>query len=156
MICTETYLRRVNGEWVSTPSEPDLLYPLLPARSDSERWKNSVLWVDKDHARHTLLRQDFEAFGVTFIRANSVNKALDRLSSNRFAAIISDVNHPCRPRAGYTLLNTLRNRGDRTPFFFMRSKEIGMSVRLMNITHKDLRRTGEIIPHGHACSKCPR
>jgi CheY-like chemotaxis protein len=108
----------IEPQWVSTPSEPDLVYPLLPARSDSERWKNSVLWVDKNHARHTLLRQDFEAFGVKFIRANSINEVLDRLSSNRFEAIISDVNHPCRLRAGYALLKTLRNRGDRTPFFF--------------------------------------
>jgi hypothetical protein len=83
----------VEPQRVSKPSEPDLLYPPWPARSDSERWKNSVLCVNKNHARDTLLRQDFEDFGTAFIRTQSINEAFELLSINELAAIISDVNH---------------------------------------------------------------
>jgi len=72
----------VEPQRVSKPSEPDPLHPPLPARPDSERWKNSVLW-----------RQDFEDFDTAFIRTQSINEAFELLSINELAAIISDVNH---------------------------------------------------------------
>ena len=108
----------IEPQWVSTPSEPELLYPLLPPRVDSERWKNCILWVDNNHLNRIFERRDFEALGVTFSLAQSTTEALDLLSNKRFSAIISNVNRPGEPRAGYALLNTLRNRGDHTPFFF--------------------------------------
>jgi DNA-binding NtrC family response regulator len=48
--------------------------------------------------------------------ASSTEDALDKNQHRSFDAIISDMGRPPDSRAGYTLLDALRNRGDQTPF----------------------------------------
>jgi CheY-like chemotaxis protein len=79
--------------------------------------RNTVLWVDDRPENNVYERQAFEAVGLTFALALSTNEALDRLSKQRFAAIISDMGRKEGPREGYVLLDALRQRGDKTPFF---------------------------------------
>lgn len=80
-------------------------------------WRNTVLWVDDRPENNVYERQAFEAVGITFALALSTSEALDRLSQQRFAAIISDMGRKEGPREGYVLLDALRQKGDQTPFF---------------------------------------
>jgi CheY-like chemotaxis protein len=77
-----------------------------------------VLWVDDRHDNNIHERRALEDTGVSFTLAQSTNEALLYLSSQKFGAIISDMGRREGPREGYVLLDTLRQRGDRTPLFF--------------------------------------
>jgi CheY-like chemotaxis protein len=90
-----------------------------PARHESaDSRRNQILWVDDRPENNTYERQAFEALGLHFILALSTNQALDQLSKNKFAAIISDMGRREGPREGYVLLDRLRQMGDQTPLFF--------------------------------------
>jgi DNA-binding NtrC family response regulator len=54
--------------------------------------------------------------GTLFVLSTSTDDALAKTQNRTFDAIISDMGRPPDPRAGYTLLDALRNRGDQTPF----------------------------------------
>ncbi len=87
----------------------------------SDGWQNRVLWVDDRPENNVYERQAFEATGLTFSLSLSTNDALEQLSRNRFAAIISDMGRKEGPREGYVLLDALRQKGDQTPLFFYAS-----------------------------------
>jgi CheY-like chemotaxis protein len=78
--------------------------------------KSTVLWVDDRPSNNVHEREALEALGVSFVRATSTDLALEKLKRQSFDAIISDMGRPPDPQAGYTLLDTLRASGDRTPF----------------------------------------
>jgi len=80
--------------------------------------RKHVLWVDDFPDNNVHERAALEAMGFSFTLALSTNEALDRLSNDPpFAAIISDMGRREGPREGYVLLDALRSRGDKTPFF---------------------------------------
>lgn len=83
--------------------------------------KNHILWVDDRPENNTWERQAFEAIGIRFTLALSTEEAFEKLSQNRFAAIISDMGRREGPREGYVLLDRLRREGDMTPLFFYAS-----------------------------------
>jgi CheY-like chemotaxis protein len=76
-----------------------------------------ILWVDDRPDNNTYERGAFEAIGFRFTLALSTNQALQTLSQQRFAAIISDMGRKEGPKEGYVLLHALRSKGDQTPFF---------------------------------------
>jgi CheY-like chemotaxis protein len=78
--------------------------------------QSQVLWVDDRPANNARERESLETLGVTFELAVSTEEALEKMASRRFDAIISDMGRPPDNRAGYTLLEKLRNRQDSTPF----------------------------------------
>ncbi|MCY7276286.1 MAG: response regulator [Phormidesmis sp. CAN_BIN44] len=78
--------------------------------------RSKVLWVDDHPDNNSYARQSLEALGIVFELATSTEEALEKLSRQRFDAIISDMGRPPDPRAGYTLLDKLRSMGDQTPF----------------------------------------
>jgi CheY-like chemotaxis protein len=78
--------------------------------------KATVLWVDDRPDNNRFERQALEALGVRFILSTDTEDALTKTGDRRFDAIISDMGRPPDPRAGYTLLEALRGRGDKTPF----------------------------------------
>jgi CheY-like chemotaxis protein len=82
-----------------------------------DSWRNHVLWVDDRPDNNIHERQAFEAMGLRFTLALSTNEALEQLSKQRFAAIISDMSRREGPREGYVLLDALRQRNNQTPFF---------------------------------------
>jgi CheY-like chemotaxis protein len=84
-------------------------------------WRKSILWVDDRPENNRYERKAFEAIGLSFVLAQSTNDAFERLESQRFAAIISDMGRKEGPREGYVLLDRLRASGDRTPLFFYAS-----------------------------------
>jgi len=59
----------------------------------------------------------FESLGLTFDLALSTDEALERLSSSRYGAIISDMGRREGPREGYRLLDAVRASDTITPFF---------------------------------------
>jgi CheY-like chemotaxis protein len=83
-----------------------------------DAWKRQVLWVDDRPENNVYERGAFEALGLQFTLCLSTAEALERLRTNKFAAIISDMGRKEGPREGYTLLDALREKGDKTPLVF--------------------------------------
>ncbi len=69
--------------------------------------KATLLWVDDKPNNNVYERQALDT---------STDEALEKLKRQSFDAIISNMGRPPDPQAGYTLLDTLRASGDRTPF----------------------------------------
>ena len=92
----------------------------VPA-TDGDGWRNHILWVDDRPENNIYERQAFEAVGLHFTLALSTQEAFERLSTSKFAAIISDMGRQEGPREGYVLLDRLRMEGDNTPLFFYAS-----------------------------------
>jgi CheY-like chemotaxis protein len=82
-----------------------------------ESWQTRVLWVDDRPENNANERAAFEASGLRFELATSTQQALNILREKRFGAIISDMGRKEGPQEGYVLLDALRVRGDKTPFF---------------------------------------
>jgi CheY-like chemotaxis protein len=80
-------------------------------------WRRRILWVDDRPNNNTYERQVFESLGLTFDHALSTDEALERLSSSRYGAIISDMGRREGPREGYRLLDAVRAFDTNTPFF---------------------------------------
>lgn len=89
----------------------------LPSQRAQQRIRNSViLWVDDRPANNRFERQAFEALGMHVDISTSTEDALSRMQWRQYDLIISDMGRPGDPRAGYTLLDQLRDQGDATPF----------------------------------------
>jgi len=86
------------------------------ARAQRRLEGSHVLWVDDRPDNNRYERQALEALGVRFTLSISTEDALERLHRQKFDLIISDMGRPPDQHAGYTLLDTLRGAGDRTPF----------------------------------------
>lgn len=80
-----------------------------------------VLWVDDQPDNNVYERQALEALGVKFVLATSTDEAIGRLEHQSFDAIISDMDRPPDSKAGYTLLDSLRAEGKRTPLILYTS-----------------------------------
>ena len=75
-----------------------------------------VLWVDDRPSNNRFEAAALEALGIKIELALSTVEALAKMSvRGPFDAIISDMGRPPDPRAGYTLLDALRQAGDLTP-----------------------------------------
>lgn len=85
--------------------------------SEDESWRRRVLWVDDRPTNNVNERGALESVGLEFVLAESTQEALDILSREHFAAIISDMGRREGPREGYNLLEALRSTDRDTPFF---------------------------------------
>jgi CheY-like chemotaxis protein len=87
----------------------------LPARP-------RALWVDDRPSNNRYEKAALEALEISVDLSTSTDDALDRLEKDGpYDVIISDMGRPPDDRAGYTLLNALRAKGDRTPFIIYAS-----------------------------------
>lgn len=86
-----------------------------PEKTRKSRETN-VLWVDDNPNNNIFERQALESLGVRFVLSTSTEDALDKTELDRFDAIISDMGRPPDSRAGYTLLEAIRSKGNKTPF----------------------------------------
>jgi CheY-like chemotaxis protein len=84
---------------------------------EGKRSSKHILWVDDRPHNNIAERRAMEAYNVEFTLALSTAQALAVLAGRKFDAIISDMGRPPDPRAGYTLLSSVRADGDSTPFF---------------------------------------
>ena len=84
--------------------------------SKALRSKNKILWVDDTPENNLLERSVFENVGLDVYTALSTDEALHLLQRNKYSVIISDMSRREGPRAGYDLLNAMRERGLTLPF----------------------------------------
>ncbi len=75
-----------------------------------------VLWVDDHPDNNIHERRALESLGARVTTLTSTDDALAALAGGGYDLVISDMGRSPDPRAGYTLLDALRRRGDRTPF----------------------------------------
>ena len=75
-----------------------------------------VLWVDDNPSNNTYERRALEALGLQFMLSTSTEDALEKLRSESYDVIISDMGRPPDSRAGYTLLGQLQKCNVFTPF----------------------------------------
>lgn len=103
----------------------------VPARGDRARdgWRNRILWVDDRPENNVYERRAFEALGLEFALALTTDSALEQLSVQTFAAIISDMGRREGPREGYVLLDEVRRRGITTPVFFYATSNAPEHIR---------------------------
>ena len=94
----------------------DVVAEVVTPRAIRRASRSTVLWVDDNPNNNSYARQALEAIGVSFVLAKSTDEGLNKISQQRFDAIISDMGRPPDSRAGYTLLDKLRSSGDKTPF----------------------------------------
>jgi len=102
----------INAVEKAVPSKPTTI---------TDGWKRRVLWVDDRPENNVYERNAFEAAGISFSLSLNTLDALQQLSQQRFAAVISDMGRKEGPREGYALLDEMRHRGDKTPLFFYAS-----------------------------------
>lgn len=97
----------------------DVVRAAGPAQgATGDGWRTHILWVDDRPENNSYERQAFEALGLRFTLALSTDEAFERLSQDKYAAIISDMGRREGPREGYMLLDRLRKSNDKTPLFF--------------------------------------
>ncbi len=93
---------------------------IVESRITSRNVKNianaSILWVDDRPENNIYERKAMETLGVKFYVSKSTEDALQKLQKRSFSLIISDMGRPQDDRAGYTLLEEVRNSGNDTPF----------------------------------------
>jgi CheY-like chemotaxis protein len=99
-----------------TRAAAELVAEVVTPRVIRRAERSRVLWVDDRPANNAHERQALEALGVTFVLATSTEEALEKVRRQSFDAIISDMGRALDSQAGYTLLDKLREAGNRTPF----------------------------------------
>lgn len=87
-----------------------------PATLDNMIGK-SVLWVDDNPANNALAVRALRKFRLDIEEATSTEAALEASRRRRFDLVISDMGRGEDMRAGYTLLQGLRDSGSTIPFF---------------------------------------
>jgi DNA-binding NtrC family response regulator len=75
-----------------------------------------ILWVDDRPENNRFERQALEALGIRIDLSTSTEDALKITGQRSYDLIISDMGRSPDSRAGYTLLDELRRRGDKTPY----------------------------------------
>jgi CheY-like chemotaxis protein len=113
--------KKPNRSSSSNMADEDLADIVVRAFSNLEnklfRWTNRILWVDDKPESNVYERKALEKIGYEFTTVVSTAQALDLLSKEKFAVIISDMGRQDDLQAGYGLLAAIRERGISTPFF---------------------------------------
>jgi CheY-like chemotaxis protein len=122
---------RVPGDGVPGPAaNPREIAEALPSPRDQRRLQGShVLWVDDMPSNNVFEGQALEALGIQIDLSRSTEDALEKIRRRSYDLIISDMGRPPDARAGYTLLDKLREAGDRTPFVIYASSRAPEHVR---------------------------
>lgn len=91
---------------------------MLTTRAVKRASKTKILWVDDRPQNNRQLQQSLQALGMTIRLAETTGQAMERLTHERFDLVISDMGRQDEPRAGYALLEKMRNAGIRLPLIF--------------------------------------
>ena len=84
----------------------------------------SVLWVDDAPDNNIYARRALETLGLRFTISTSTEDALEKLRLKNCDVSSSDMGRPSDRQAGYTLLKTLRDSGDTTPYIIYASSNL--------------------------------
>jgi CheY-like chemotaxis protein len=114
--------RGADGNDTKKPPDLQEVANSLPSLRNQQRIQGSrILWVDDRPGNNNYERQALEALGIRVDISTSTEDALNRIRRRSYDMIISDMGRPPDARAGYTLLDELRARGDQTPYFIYAS-----------------------------------
>lgn len=94
---------------------PDAGAPLVIGEAPDVRGR--ILWVDDNPGNNLAERQQFESRGIAVYIATNTEDALTLLSMYRYQAVISDMGRGDEPLAGLKLMERMRARRDKTPYF---------------------------------------
>jgi CheY-like chemotaxis protein len=101
----------------AVPTDPQTIAASLPTPRVQRLLQGArVLWVDDHPDNNRYERQALEALGIVIDLATSTSEAMDKLRQRPYDLIISDMGRPPDRRAGYTLLDQLRQAGNHTPY----------------------------------------
>jgi CheY-like chemotaxis protein len=81
-----------------------------------------VLWVDDSPANNRIEERALRELGVAIRFCLSTDEALLQLSREPFDLVISDLGRPGDRKAGFTLIERMRERGDETPVIIYTSR----------------------------------
>lgn len=110
-------------------TEASSLLKTLGSERETRSHRKVVLWVDDRPDNNIIERRSMAAYNIGFVLAKSTGQALAELRKQQFDAIISDMGRPPDSRAGYTLLEAVRDSGDRTPYFIYAGSKDPAHVR---------------------------
>ncbi|MES2709829.1 MAG: hypothetical protein V4726_24750 [Verrucomicrobiota bacterium] len=108
----------------SAPNQPDAggftktVHEAASPKNAKRFSRAEVLWVDAHHNENIHERLALEALGIRFTLARSTKMALGILGQRSYAAVISEFGRPPGSTEATVLLETLVERGDKTPFIF--------------------------------------
>lgn len=86
------------------------------ARRKQRPQRGRILWVDDRPENNEFEVQALRELGIDVRQVRSTDEALRLLEATRYEAVISDMGRPPDQRAGYTLIDEMRRRGNETPF----------------------------------------
>jgi hypothetical protein len=109
--------------------ETSKLVKSLRSERETKKRQKIVLWVDDRPDNNIIERRSMENYNIDFVLAKSTGQALAALRKQPFDAIISDMARPPDSRAGYTLLEAVRDSGDQTPYFIYSGSRAPEHVR---------------------------
>lgn len=78
----------------------------------------TILWVDDDPTNNLFEVDTFRSLGFEVVTCTTTDRAESALKHGTFSAIISDMERDDDPRAGYTLLDSIRSHDNLTPLYF--------------------------------------
>ncbi len=78
--------------------------------------KPHILWVDDRPQNNIGEVKQFQQMGIIITTSTSTEDALEKAKTNQYGLIISDMGRPPDERAGYTLLEELKNMNITIPF----------------------------------------
>ena len=87
-----------------------------------------MLWVDDTPYSILYERDALELAGIATIWVGSTSEALNLLAGNKFDVVISDMGRYENSKAGYDLLESMRQKSDYTPFIVYSSSRLPESV----------------------------
>lgn len=112
-----------------TADSQDIL-ATLPSPSILRRLQGArILWVDDRPENNRYERQAMEALGMDIDLSDSTEDALQKVRRRSYDLIISDMARAPDARAGYTLLDQLRQSGFQTPFIIYAASRAPEHVR---------------------------
>ncbi len=89
---------------------------LITTTASRQLEESTALWVDDKPINNTYERRALEALGIQFTISKFTENALDKLRQKKYDVIISDMGRPPDQRAGYTLLEKVKEMHISTPF----------------------------------------
>jgi CheY-like chemotaxis protein len=87
-----------------------------------------VLWADDNPASNELAVRALRKFGLDIEQATSTEAAMAAFQRRKFDLVISDVARGDDMRAGYGLLQLLRDSGSKVPFFIFAGSDSWSTV----------------------------
>jgi CheY-like chemotaxis protein len=123
-------VRRAPDDATEAITDPRNIAESLPSPRTQRRLQGSrVLWVDDRPGNNRFEREALEAFGIQISLSTSTEDALEKIKRQSYDLIISDMGRPPDNRAGYTLLDELRSKGNEKPFIIYASSKAPEHVR---------------------------